>query len=380
MCSDETMQAPPMHLYLHSPYCVHKCPYCDFNSLSGRQDEQADYVQAMLKEISQLPPGPYETLFFGGGTPTYLNHQHLKTLLNGIRQHIQLADGYEWTCEANPASSDADQFALLAEYGVNRLSIGVQSIHQHHLTFLGRAHSVGEAHQAVDLAKRYVPRVNADLIIGLPDQTFAELEREIEFYRFHDLDHASVYHLAIEQGTEFYARHQRGELTTLDEEQSHEYLRYVWQALTALGLEGYETSNFAKPGQACRHNLAYWRQKDYYAAGAGAVSTIGSTRITREKHPAQYIRAMNNHSSAHWRTEQLSTIERLTECWMLGLRLIAGVNRQDLQDRGDKESRWLPIAEQLCAQGLCSLSDESLSLTKSGRFVQDQVTIQLLPD
>ncbi|MHC5067599.1 MAG: coproporphyrinogen-III oxidase family protein, partial [Planctomycetota bacterium] len=166
---------PDMHLYLHVPYCAAKCPYCDFNSVAGREGEQDAYVAALLAEVRSLPSGPYQTVFIGGGTPTALSAGQLATLLSGVRDHISLAAGYEWTCEANPGSADAERFAVLAEHGVNRLSLGVQAVQDHHLRFLGRIHDVIEADRALELAQAAVARVSADLIIGLPDQTDAEL-------------------------------------------------------------------------------------------------------------------------------------------------------------------------------------------------------------
>ena len=202
----------PRSLYLHVPYCAAKCPYCDFNSIAGRDEEHERYVDALLQEVKRLPPGPYDTLFIGGGTPTLLAPSLLERLLNGLRSHLHLADGYEWTCEANPGSADGERFALLAAHGVNRVSVGVQSTHDHHLRFLGRVHNASEADRVIDLATKHFPRVSADLIMGLPEQTAEELRADLALYRRHGLHHASIYHLTYESGTEFHARRARGEL------------------------------------------------------------------------------------------------------------------------------------------------------------------------
>ena len=368
-----------MHLYLHIPFCTAKCPYCDFNSVAGREEEYGAYVDALLTETCRLPRGPYTTIFIGGGTPSILPHALLERLLIGLRQHLILTESYEWTCEANPGSADAEKFRILAEHGVNRLSLGVQSTHAKHLTFLGRVHDARQADVALAAARAAVPRVSADLIMGLPEQTLDELRADLELYRRHDLAHASVYHLAYEPGTEFHARLGRGELAEITPEASHAYFDALWSGLESLGLEMYETSNFAKPGQAARHNLAYWQQRDYHAAGAGAVSTLGNLRVTREKHSGRYIQAIRSGGDAGWKSEALSPTDHLAETWMLGLRLAVGVSLADLSLRGDHETRWRPTADSLIGIGLLEESNGYLRLTRRGRPVQDEVTVQLLP-
>lgn len=368
-----------MHLYLHIPYCAAKCPYCDFNSIAGRHDEHQAYVNALLGEVARLPRGPYATVFMGGGTPTLLGAALLERLLAGLRRHLLLAPGYEWTCEANPGSSDAERFAVLAAHGVNRLSLGVQSTHDHHLRFLGRVHSAHEAESALAAAAAAVPRLSADLIMGLPGQTAAELDADLELYRRHRLEHASVYHLAYEPGTEFHARRQRGELHEIDPAASQEWFARRAAALAALGLPAYETSNFARPGEECLHNLAYWRQHDWQAAGAGAVSMVGRERATRERHPARYIAAIAKGGDAIAARETLSDEEYLSEAWMLGLRLVEGVATARLAELGDRPQRWRERASQLADLGYLVEKDGRLALTAAGRAVQDEVTVQLMP-
>jgi oxygen-independent coproporphyrinogen-3 oxidase len=371
--------AAPRHLYLHIPYCAAKCPYCDFNSIAGRDAEHAAYAAALLAEVRRLPAGPYDTVFIGGGTPSLLAPALLATLLAGLRDHLRLAEGYEWTCEANPGSADAERFAVMAEHGVNRLSLGIQSTHDRHLRFLGRVHDAREAERAIALARSAVPRVSADLIMGLPDQTEAELADDLALYRRHGLDHASVYHLTYEPGTEFHARRARGELRDIDAQRSRRLFDQAWDALEGLGLAAYETSNFAKPGQESRHNLAYWRQRDYHAAGAGAVSTVAGVRVTREKHPERYIAAIGAGGDAAWKREAIGAPERLAETWMLGLRLLEGVDTARLAGLGDDHARWRPRADALIAEGLLAERDGRLVLTRAGRPVQDEVTVYLMP-
>ena len=367
------------HLYLHVPYCTAKCPYCDFNSVAGREDEFAAYVEALLHEVRRLPVGPYATVFIGGGTPTRLGAALLARLLAGVRAHIHLTADYEWTCEANPASSDTAVFAVLAEHGVNRISLGVQSTHDHHLKFLGRVHDAAQAEVAVAAACAAVPRVSCDLIMGLPGQTAAELDADLGLYRRHGLRHASVYHLTYEPGTEFHARRAKGELSDIAPETSRVLFDHLWDRLDELGLSAYETSNFSAPGHESRHNLAYWRQADYHAAGAGAVSTVLHQRLTREPHSGRYISAITANADAIWKRETLSPADTLTEAWMLGLRLVEGVRSERLICLGDTPTRWQPIADRLTDLDLLEATDRGLRLTRAGRLVQDAVTAQLMP-
>lgn len=369
-----------VHLYLHVPYCAAKCPYCDFNSVAGRDEERVAYVDALLAEVARLPRGPYATVFIGGGTPTILPPALLGRLLAGVRSAIDLAEGCEWTCEANPGTADAERFRVLAEHGVNRLSVGVQSTRDERLRFLGRVHVAAEAERALELARAAVPRVSADLIMGLPGQDAAELRDDLALYARHGLSHASVYHLTYEPGTEFHARRARGELADIDPERSRALFDVLWDGLEALGLRAYETSNFARTGEESRHNLAYWRGRDYHAAGAGAVSTIAGVRITREKHSGKYIAAIASGGDAAWKVERIGPRERLAEAWMLGLRLTEGVALARLAELGDDERRWRPRVAPLLAEGLLIERDGHLSVTRAGRALQDEITVAVMPD
>ncbi len=367
------------HLYIHVPYCALKCPYCDFNSIAGREDEQAAYVSALLQELEQYRGRRYRSLFIGGGTPTFLKPQHLETLLRGIRSCIDLAEHYEWTCEANPGSTDRQQLQLLKDHGVNRVSIGVQSTHAKHLQFLGRIHSADEAHQAIELACQLFDAVSCDLIFGLPDQSAEEIRADLTLYKSYQLQHASVYHLTIEPGTEFHGLYQRGRYQEIDQDLSWELLQMVSDTMHGYGLDAYETSNFAAPGQACLHNLAYWLQRDYDAVGAGAVSTVKGLRQTRLKHPAQYIQAITDTGHAIWQEEQLSLHDSIAETWMLGLRLMQGVSTQRLEQLGDSATRWQGQAQSFIDQGLLEKENEYIKLTKIGRPLQDHITMKLIP-
>lgn len=369
-----------MHLYIHTPYCEAKCPYCDFNSIAGRNDEFAAYVDALCQEIRTLPTGPYDTIFMGGGTPSILPVELLQQIGETLNAYVQLSENYEWTMEANPGSVDQARFHAVRRFGVNRVSLGIQSIFDHHLRFLGRVHNADEANAATDLAQGIFPRVSADMIIGLPGQSEQELRQEMAWYRSRGLRHASVYHLAYEEGTEFHVKLRKGEHKEIDDEQSTLFLQLVEEGLAESGLVAYETSNYALPGEESRHNMAYWLQRDYQAVGAGAVSTIGRQRLTRQPHPQKYIAAVHGEGSLAWKEEELSAQDYLIEYWMLGLRLRQGVSLRRLQQLGDDPQRWLRKAQSLQDFDLIERDREYLWLTSAGRKIQDKVTVELLPE
>ncbi|NRA36641.1 MAG: radical SAM family heme chaperone HemW [Planctomycetes bacterium] len=373
------MDPQSKHLYIHIPYCVQKCPYCDFNSIAGRNEEFSSYIDALLIELEQYQDQRYDTIFIGGGTPSILPPDICEKFLSGVRQRIQLADNYEWTCEANPGSVDQETFAIMAAHGINRLSLGIQSRHDHHLEFLGRVHNREQAERALSLATQHFSRVSCDFICALPDQSDQEFCDDLACVDDFHLQHISVYLLMIEPGTEFHARYQRGLLPTASQERGAEMLQAARQNLSTRGLQAYETSNFARNGEACRHNLAYWQQCDYDAVGAGAVSTQDHLRRTRLKHPAQYIQSITNGDTAIKHQELLSSHDILLEAWMLGLRLEQGVALQRLQQLGDVQDRWMSAALKYQEQGLIHLDHDYLRLSTNGRPLQDMITVGLMP-
>lgn len=369
------MTARPAHGYLHIPFCLRKCPYCDFPSRPGTAEEQAGYVEALLIELAEQDHGRYQTLYIGGGTPTILALPVWDRLLRGVRARIELAAQAEWTVEANPATDLAEVLPRLAAAGVNRLSLGCQSFQAPGLAVLGRSHDAAQAQAALTLATRIFPQVNADLIIGWPGQTVADLLADLRILAQYDLDHVSVYHLGIEPDTGF----ARQGLPPIDEERSRELLLTAWEQLARLGWPAYETSNFARPGHECRHNLAGWRQADYQAAGAGAVSTVAGWRRRRLPDPADYLAAVHSGRTPMADSEELTADLVLAEAWMLGLRLVEGVGEDRLQALGDDPARFGPLADRLAADGLLVRQAGRIRLTLAGRLVQDRVTVTLLP-
>ena len=287
---------PPLALYVHIPWCVRKCPYCDFNSheRAGSLPE-SEYVAKLLEDLEQLLPSVWGrrlvSVFIGGGTPSLFSPQSIDALLSGVRARLPLAPGAEITLEANPGAVEAGRFRGFREAGVNRISVGVQSFDDAMLSALGRIHSAAEARRGVDAALQSFDNVNLDLMYGLPGQSIAMARTDIEQALDCGVPHVSAYQLTIEPNTVFFSKPPR----LPDHDASADMQLAVEEALGAAGYEHYETSAFARRGHRCRHNLNYWEFGDYLGIGAGAHGKISFpdrvTRHSRIKQPAAYLAA-----------------------------------------------------------------------------------------
>jgi oxygen-independent coproporphyrinogen-3 oxidase len=284
---------PPLSLYIHFPWCLKKCPYCDFNSHEAKGGiPEAEYIAALLRDLDAVLPEvqgrTVETIFIGGGTPSLMSPAALQALLLGVPRRLTLASNAEITLEANPGAIESTKFVAFRDVGVTRLSLGIQSFDNAKLTALGRIHSGDEAKRAIDLALRHFERVNLDLMYGLPGQSLAEARRDIETAISFGPGHISAYHLTLEPNTAFH--HAPPDLP--DDDLAADMQEVVETALAGAGYAHYETSAFARPGEACRHNLNYWTFGDYLGLGAGAHSKITTAAIRREarpRHPNDYL-------------------------------------------------------------------------------------------
>jgi putative oxygen-independent coproporphyrinogen III oxidase len=287
---------PPLALYVHWPWCVRKCPYCDFNSHEAQGAiEEETYLAALIADLEAALPAiwnrPVGSIFIGGGTPSLMRGETADALLAAIRMRLPLQPDAEVTLEANPGTAEADKFAAFRAAGVTRLSLGVQSFDDQKLAALGRIHDAREAQQAIELALRHFERVNLDLMYALPRQTLTEAEQDITTAIASGVGHVSAYHLTLEPNTAFH--HTPPPLP--DDDLAADMQEMVEQKLAAAGFGHYETSAFARPGQACRHNLNYWTFGDYLGIGAGAHGKLSNHqriwRETRQRHPRAYLDA-----------------------------------------------------------------------------------------
>jgi putative oxygen-independent coproporphyrinogen III oxidase len=285
---------PPLALYVHWPWCVKKCPYCDFNSHEAKAEvDEAAYLAALIADLEAALPHiwnrPITSIFIGGGTPSLMSAETADALLAAIRMRVPLHADAEITLEANPGTAEAEKFKAFRAAGVNRLSLGIQSFNDEKLKALGRIHDSHEARLAIDLALTHFDRVNLDLMYALPQQSLAEAEHDIDNAIASGASHLSAYHLTLEPNTPFH--HTPPPLP--DDDLSADMQEMIEAKLAAAGFSHYETSAFAKPGEQCRHNLNYWAFGDYLGIGAGAHSKLSNHadiwREARHRHPRAYM-------------------------------------------------------------------------------------------
>ena len=328
---------PPLSLYIHIPWCVRKCPYCDFNSHENKHEIQEDvYVDALIADLEQATPLVWgrkiHSIFFGGGTPSLFSAAAIDRILSHVRMLTPLEYGAEITLEANPGTVDAANFAGYKAAGVNRLSMGIQSFDNRYLTALGRIHNEAEAMDAAALALATFDRVNFDVMYALPNQTLEDAINDAKRACALNPSHLSFYHLTLEPNTPFH----RTPPSLPDDDTSAVMQEEIEQVLKAAGYEHYETSAFAKPGQQCRHNLNYWTFGDYLGIGAGAHSKLSFhdkiIRQTRHKHPNRYL----EHAIKGEAVDQEWVIPKAElgfEFMMNALRLTGGINLNLLAQR-----------------------------------------------
>ncbi len=324
---------PPLSLYIHFPWCLRKCPYCDFNSHEARGGiPEDDYLAALVTDLEAVLPEvwdrPVVSLFIGGGTPSLLSARAVDRLLAAVRARLPVLPDAEVTLEANPGAIEAEKFPAFRDAGISRLSLGIQSFDDGKLAALGRIHTAAEARRAAESALRHFERVNFDLMYALPGQTLADARRDLEDALAFPPGHLSAYHLTLEPNTPFH--HAPPPLP--DEDLAADMQEMAEEALAAAGFDHYETSAFARTGQRCRHNLNYWTFGDYLGIGPGAHSKISyPDRIVREaraRHPKDYLR---DAATRHWREVPLA--ERAGEFLMNALRLTEGFEARLFEER-----------------------------------------------
>lgn len=277
------MNTDPLSLYIHWPFCVSKCPYCDFNSHVRKGIDETQWQQAYVVELERYRqvtgPRPLRSIFFGGGTPSLMQAETVALILNTAQRLWTFMPGIEITLEANPNSVEVEKFQSLAAAGINRVSIGIQSLRAEDLKFLGRAHSVDEGKRAIETAQKCFERVSFDLIYARPCQTPEAWERELRGALGYGTEHLSLYQLTIESGTAFFNQHARGDFVIPDEDEATDLYELTGELCQEKGLIDYEISNYARPGCESQHNLTYWRYGDYMGVGPGAHG-----RLTVEGH------------------------------------------------------------------------------------------------
>lgn len=328
---------PPKALYVHIPFCSSKCFYCDFNSFVSSDAVRAAYVRALLVEISMLHDEQFgvharpklETIFFGGGTPTLLTSSEFTEVAKHIHALYDIGDETEWTVEANPGSVDRQKLSALWENGVNRLSFGAQTFNETLLQVIGRLHDAHDVEHSVHAAiEQGFTRINLDLMLGLPEQTLADVEESLHRALQTGVSHISAYGLKVEENTPFYKWQKEGLLHLPQEEAEVEMYEYVRAYLRDEGFAQYEISNFSKPFDEARHNLMYWENRSYLAVGAGAHGYTGNQRYENERSLSAYSEVIRQGKRPVASTHRVSATEAMEDTMMLGLRLQQGVERK----------------------------------------------------
>jgi putative oxygen-independent coproporphyrinogen III oxidase len=381
-------EAEPLAVYVHWPFCRSKCPYCDFNSHVRDQVDTERWTRALLADLDHaagLTPDRFVgSVFFGGGTPSLMPPETAAAVLDRVRSRWQVAADVEITLEANPNSVEAARFRELAAAGVNRLSLGVQSLDPEALRFLGRAHDRSEAIAAIEHARDNFTRFSFDLIYARPGQTADDWCRELDEALGLAGDHLSLYQLTIEPGTAFATQARRGDLVPLDEETAAGLYEATQDRLAAAGLPAYEISNHARPGGECRHNLAYWRYQDYVGIGPGAhgrLTRAGIKHATRQRRtPEAWLAAVEAERSGLEETIAIDREVAIEEMLMMGLRLREGVARERIEEAAGQtiETRFAPSLPSLIEGGFLTVDNRRVAATPAGQQRLNAVLAALL--
>jgi putative oxygen-independent coproporphyrinogen III oxidase len=363
-------------LYIHWPFCVSKCPYCDFNSHVRESIDQEEWREALLADLAwearAHPRGPLTSIFFGGGTPSLMAPATVAALIEAAERHWGFAPGIEITLEANPSSVEAARFADLAAAGVNRVSLGLQSLDDDTLRFLGRAHDVAEGLAALETAQNAFGRVSFDLIYALPDQSEGDWARELERALSFGTEHLSLYQLTIEPGTRFAALAAKGALSPRDPDEAASLYELTQATTATAGLPAYEISNHARPGAESRHNLAYWRYRPYLGVGPGAHGRRGGMATLRHRKPENWRAALARNGHGMTEETQIGPRDAASEALLMGLRLREGVALERVEAALDRGA-----VTRLADQGLLEETEDRLRVLPAGMLVLDAILAEI---
>ena len=380
------MEQQPLGLYIHIPYCIHKCGYCDFNSHPIKQDEMNHYIDALVAEMKHYAKtysntNIIRTIFLGGGTPTTLTVYQLERILKECVSEFTVASDAEITIEANPATIDIEQLKSIRQTGYNRISIGVQSFDKAELKLLDRAHGPEEIHSTVDCARKAgFDNLSLDLMFAVPNQSLSSWESNLNKALEKNPEHLSTYNLTIEQGTAFSKLQSNGKLIMPDDDHQLELYKRTIERLTKKGFHHYEISNFARRGKECKHNITYWENKNTLGLGAGASSYMNGTRFKNINLPAHYIRQVKEKKIAVEHSETLEPRQAMGETIMLGLRLLQGISIHQFEKRFQISftNLFRNIISSLKEKELVVIEKDYLRLSKKGLFIADSVILEFI--
>ena len=370
-------------VYIHIPFCATKCYYCAFNTYTFHKEQAKAYLTALRTEIALYASEtePLQTVFIGGGTPSILSANALAQLFTDIQQHFQITPDAEITVECNPGTVDTEKLSMMRDYGVNRLSFGLQAMQDETLKQLGRIHTVTEFLESYQLARESgFENINIDLIFALPDQKMEAWHHTLNEVISLDPAHISAYNLVMEENTPFYEWWQAGELHLPPEDTETDMFQYTIKTLTAHGYTHYEICNFARPDHYAKHNLVYWNNQPCIGLGAGACGYVNGVRYTNTRGIAPYINKLSKRNKPIADTEHLTGNAEKAETLMLALRKREGISLEDYQNRfgeeieaafGDILKKWIDLQ-------LLERTPTHLRLTRRGLFLANEVFVELM--
>ena len=374
-------------LYIHIPFCVKKCAYCDFLSWSGDKEQRVDYVRALEQEILSYKnfAEDYQvsTIYFGGGTPSVLEGELLERIMEAIRRTFQIEEKAEVTLEMNPGTALKEKLELYKKLGINRLSMGIQSVKNENLKLLGRIHTYEDFLESYCMAREAgFDNLSGDLISSLPGQTLAEWKEELEILMETPLEHVSVYQLIIEEGTEFYKKYGECEELLPDEETSREIYLWTGKYLKSQGFEQYEISNYAREGKQSAHNLRYWERKDYLGLGLGGASMIRNMRMSNTRDWDKYMAYCRDPGKIREEVEVLEESGQMEEFMFLGLRKTRGISKKEFRRTFGKDIDLVyeKTLEKYLKNGMLQESGDRIFLSEEGILLSNQVFADFLFD
>ena len=370
----------PMEIYIHIPFCIRKCDYCDFLSGPSGPKEQADYVQALLREIQAVEEGEgrsVSSIFIGGGTPSVLDERLLGDILKEIRNRFKIEECAEITIEVNPGTANIGKLQAYREMGINRLSIGLQSPQDRELKILGRIHNYEQFLETYQEARTVgFDNINIDLMSAIPDQTYEGWVKNLRTVAELEPEHISAYSLIVEEGTPFAAR----KLNLPDEDTEYNMYEATAQILKEYGFEQYEISNYARKGRKCRHNVGYWTRQDYLGFGLGASSLYGKERFANTADMKKYLKNSKNPEKIREKEPSLTREDEMAEFMFLGLRMTKGISKADFQRcfGCTIESVYGEVLEKYESMELLLEKDGRIFLSREGIHVSNSIMAEFL--
>jgi oxygen-independent coproporphyrinogen III oxidase len=383
----------PLSLYIHVPYCVSKCPYCDFNSHVVTVIPEEAYTRALLHELDAYASvedwrdRTVQSIFFGGGTPSTFRPQSIGKILDHVASRFTLQPGCEVSLEANPGTVDSEKFAGYRDAGVNRISVGIQSFQPRVLKFLGRIHTADEGRKALEVVTRAgFDNFSFDLMFANPGQTLKELEDDLDAALEYRSPHLSAYNLTFEEGTPFHHEYRCGRMATLTEDEEIAMAELIEDKLRRAGLIRYEISNYALPGHHSLHNVNYWQSGDYLGVGAGAHSysrvaacISWGKRWSNEKNPGRYMARVSEKNTAVIEQENIDATKAAGEFLFLGLRMTAGISLQSFSYRFDKSPvEFYPKIKTFIEGELMEEKNGQLRLTPKGLLLANSIFVEFV--